>query len=106
MRGWSRALALIAAAAAVIACRPRARAYRVEDLGIPRTERSVQARAVLGDILYAVLFETKGEGRLAVVDLASGQTREVPLTGATGGDAMAVDAAAGRVYVGTSRKAG
>lgn len=87
-------------------CRARQRAYSVEDLGIPRTERSVQARALLAGKLLVTLFETQGDCRLLVVDLASGRQHEVPLPGARGGEALAVDAASGRVYIAASHKAG
>jgi outer membrane protein assembly factor BamB len=89
-----------------MACQPRPRSYRVEDLGIPRTERAVQARGVLAGQLLAALYETKGECRLLVADLSSGRRREVPLPGTTGADAIALDGPAGRAYLGTSRRAG
>lgn len=92
--------------AAASGCRARPRAYAVEDLGIPRTERSVQARTLLAGRLLVTLFETRGDCRLLVVDLASGRQHEVALPGARGGEALAVEAASGRAYVGASHKAG
>jgi len=74
----------------------------VEDLGIPRTDRAVQAHAVLGDLLLATVFETKGTTRLVVVDLKTGQQEEVPLPGSTGGDALVADEEHGVAWIGTS----
>lgn len=74
----------------------------VEDLGIPRTDRAVQARAVLGDLLLATVFETKGTARLVVVDLPTGAQQEVPLPGSTGADALVVDEERGIAWIGTS----
>lgn len=83
---------------------PRLRAV-VEDLGIPRTDRAVQARAVLGDLLLATVFETKGTTHLVVVDLKTGAQEEVPLPGCTGGDALVADEARGVAWIGTSMAA-
>jgi streptogramin lyase len=80
---------------------PRLRAV-VEDLGIPRTDRAVQARAVLGDLLLATVFETKGAARLVVVDLPTGAQQEFPLPGSTGADALVVDEEHGVAWIGTS----
>ena len=83
---------------------PRLRAV-VEDLGIPRTDRAVQAHAVLGDLLLTTVFETKGTARLVVVDLRTGVQEEVPLPGCTGGDALVADEAHGAAWIGTSMAA-
>lgn len=98
------ALALALTLALSTGCRERG--YHFEDLGIPRTARTPQARAVLGGALLVTLFETKGESRLAVVDLATAGQDEVPLPGATGADAIAVDAGRDVAYIGTSTRAG
>src|SRR5437867_1845257 len=80
---------------------PRLRAV-VEDLGIPRTDRAVQARAVLGDLLLATVFETKGSARLVVMHLPTGVQEEVALPGSTGGDALVADEERGVAWIGTS----
>src|ERR1051326_3840210 len=80
--------------------------YRFEDLGIPRTARATQAHAILDGKLLVTLFETNGEGRLAIVDLVTGAQDEVALPGARGADAIAVDAGRHLAYVGTSTRAG
>src|SRR5437867_4204263 len=77
----------------------------VEDLGIPRTEREVQARAVLGHLLLAALFETKGAAHLAIVDLKTGAQEEVALPGSTGADALVADEERRIAWIGTSRGA-
>ena len=95
--------ALTLAAAFLTGCHEET--YRFEDLGIPRTARTPQARAVLDGKLLVTLFETNGEGRLAIVDLVSGTQDEVALPGARGADAIAVDAGRHVAYVGTSTRA-
>jgi hypothetical protein len=94
-------MAVLGAAVPAAAPPPRLRAV-VEDLGIPRTDRAVQARAVLGDLLLATVFETKGTAHLVVVDLETGQQEEVPLPGSTGGDALVADEEHGVAWIGTS----
>jgi streptogramin lyase len=93
--------AVLGASVPDVAPPPRLRAV-VEDLGIPRTDRAVQARAVLGDLLLATVFETKGATHLVVVDLKTGAQEEVPLPGSTGADALVTDEEHGVAWVGTS----
>ena len=95
-------LAVAALGAAVPAAEPPRLRAVVEDLGIPRTDRAIQARAVLGDLLLATAFETKGTARLVVVDLKTGAQQEVPLPGSTGGDALVADEEHGIAWIGTS----
>ena len=94
-------LALLGPPAPAATPPPRLRAT-VEDLGIPRTDRAVQARGVLGDLLLATIFETRGAARLVVVDLPTGAQQEVPLPGSTGADALVVDEERGVAWIGTS----
>src|SRR3989442_2106270 len=101
LRTGGLVVAALGASAPAAAPPPRLRAV-VEDLGIPRTDRAVQARAVLGDLLLATVFETKGTSRLVVIDLKTGQQEEVPLPGSTGGDALVADEEHGVAWIGTS----
>ncbi|HEY8151786.1 MAG TPA: hypothetical protein VIK51_22960 [Vicinamibacteria bacterium] len=98
---------VLAALALAIACLAgcHEETYRFEDLGVPRTARTPQARAVLDGKLLVTLFETNGEGRLAIVDLVTGTQDELALPGARGADAIAVDAGRHVAYVGTSTRA-
>jgi hypothetical protein len=79
---------------------------RFEDLGIPSTARAVQASAVYRDLLLATVFETKGDNRLVVVHLGGVGQEEIPLPGAKGADALAVDELRGEAFVGTSLEPG
>lgn len=94
-----------AAALASLSCRREASpSFTVEDLGIPRTSRVVQASAVLEGTLLLTLFETRGDNHLAVVDLSSGRAEELALAGSIGADALTADPQRKVAYVGASNR--
>jgi hypothetical protein len=94
-------LLCLAAAVSLSGCR-RPAELRVTTLGIPPTERAVQASVVIDGTLYATLFETQGAAHVAAIDLERGGQVEVALPGTTGADALQPDPARGVLWIGTS----
>jgi hypothetical protein len=90
----------------LLACGCQTPGFTVEDLGIPRTQRAIQAVAIADQTLLVSIFETKGDNRLALVDLPSGRVEERPLPGSAGADAIALDCERRVAYVASSNRSG